>query len=111
MAATAAALRELQPDLQLTLIPERYRPALAIGEIVFVCVDTITVRTSIWRSAQRRCQLWSDGLMRGEVLRILTATDEDCRRHYTTPLFPQSEAQVVMFPARFVTPAFAPHPS
>lgn len=100
VAATAAALRELQPDLHLTLIPERYRPALAIGEVVFACVDAISVRAAIWRSVQRRCQFWADGRMRGEVLRILMVTDEVSFRHYTTTLFPQSEAQVGSCTAR-----------
>ncbi|MBI1348690.1 ThiF family adenylyltransferase [bacterium] len=92
--ATAAALRELQLDLSLTLIAERYRPALAISDVVFVCVDTISVRAAIWRTMQRHCQFWADGRMRGEVLRILSATDETSGRHYTTTLFPQGEAQV-----------------
>ncbi|MBI1349386.1 ThiF family adenylyltransferase [bacterium] len=94
VAATAAALRELQPDLSLTLIAERYRPALANSDVVFVCVDTISVRAAIWRTMQRHYQFWADGRMRGDVLRILTATDETSGRHYATTLFPQGEAQV-----------------
>jgi len=92
--ATAAAIRELNPELQLTLCPERFRPTRLIGEVVFACVDTISVRAAIWRAVQRRCQFWADGRMRGEVLRILTATDEASGRHYATTLFPQAEAQV-----------------
>ncbi|MCA9056541.1 MAG: ThiF family adenylyltransferase, partial [Planctomycetaceae bacterium] len=47
----------------------------------------------IWRSVADRCEFWADGRMRGEVLRILTASDAESRQHYGTTLFQQSEAQ------------------
>jgi len=32
--------------------------------------------------------------MLGEVMRVLTAIDENSRHHYATTLFPQAEAQI-----------------
>lgn len=32
--------------------------------------------------------------MLGEVMRVLTAVDENSRNHYATTLFPQTEAQI-----------------
>ena len=66
---------------------------MTVGDAVFCCVDTITARQAIWRSVQPQVMFWSDGRMRGEVLRVLTATDAISRSHYTTTLFPQHDAQ------------------
>jgi sulfur carrier protein ThiS adenylyltransferase len=71
----------------------RYRPRMEIGDAVFCCVDSITARTAIWRSAASRCRFWTDGRMLGEVLRILTVADSIGRDHYPTTLFAQAEAQ------------------
>jgi len=91
--ATATHLRRIEPDLNLNLVPDRYRSDLSVGEVVFCCVDSITARAAIWRSVQHRCRFYADARMRGETLRLLTATDPVSQQHYATTLFPQSEAQ------------------
>lgn len=91
--AIGRVLMQIEPQLQLDLVPDRYRPQHSTGPVVFCCVDRIETRAAIWRSQQSRAQFWADGRMRGEVLRILTATDAASRRHYGTTLFPASEAQ------------------
>jgi len=91
--ATAQALRQIEPELELTLVADRYRPAIEIRDAIFCCVDSIAARSAIWRSAGRRVQFWSDGRMLGEVLRILTVANEAGRRHYPTTLFESAEAQ------------------
>ena len=60
---------------------------------MFCCVDSITARSAIWRSAGHRCRFWCDGRMLGETMRILVATEQQARDHYPTTLFQQSEAQ------------------
>jgi molybdopterin-synthase adenylyltransferase len=91
--ATAAAIREVDPWIDVEPIANRFRPSAPAGEVVFCCVDSIAVRAAIWRSAGKACRFWADGRMRGEVLRILIAADEQSRRHYPNTLFPQAEAQ------------------
>jgi hypothetical protein len=66
---------------------------LEIGEAVFCCVDSISARSAIWRSAANRCQFWADGRMLGEVIRVLAASDTNASSRYADTLFPQSEAQ------------------
>ncbi len=92
--ATAEAVREIDEEIELELVNDRYRPRLAVGEAVFCCVDSIAARGAIWRSAGAACSFWADGRMRGEVIRVLAATDEASRRHYGTTLFGQDEAQI-----------------
>ncbi len=91
--ATAQALRGIDADLEVEPVIDRFRPGLTTGDAVFVCVDTISSRAAIWRALREQCSFWCDGRMRGEILRILTATDANSRDHYDTTLFTQTEAQ------------------
>jgi sulfur carrier protein ThiS adenylyltransferase len=91
--ATAGAVQRIDPLIDIDAIPDRYRSRIEIGEAVFCCVDTISARSAIWRSASRKCRFWCDGRMLGEIIRVLTAADADSRRHYPTTLFRQSQAQ------------------
>ena len=92
--AAAEAVREIDDSIELELVADRFRPRSAIGEAVFCCVDSISAREAIWKAAGSRCDFWADGRMRGEVLRVLCAADEESRRHYGTTLFRQEEAQL-----------------
>jgi sulfur carrier protein ThiS adenylyltransferase len=91
--ATGAAARRIDPSIEIEVIEDRYRPKYQLGEVVFCCVDSISSRAAIWRSAKNRCQCWIDGRMLGEVLRVLVADDAAGRKHYDTTLFAQAEAQ------------------
>ncbi|HUQ69134.1 MAG TPA: ThiF family adenylyltransferase [Planctomycetaceae bacterium] len=91
--ATKAAILEIEPDTDVAIVPDRFRPQHAVGDAVFCCVDSISARAALWRSVAHRCQFWTDGRMRGEVLRVLTAADEASRRHYGSTLFAQAESQ------------------
>lgn len=91
--ATAGAVQRIDPLIDVEDIPDRYRSRIEIGDAVFCCVDSISARSAIWRSASRKCQFWCDGRMLGEVIRILSVADVTSRRHYPTTLFHQSEAQ------------------
>jgi sulfur carrier protein ThiS adenylyltransferase len=93
VAATASAIRQIDPQIKLSLIEDRYRPQQTVGAAVFCCVDAIDARAAIWRAAGKRAAFWSDGRMLGEVLRILTVAGEQGRDHYPTTLFQRSEAQ------------------
>jgi molybdopterin-synthase adenylyltransferase len=91
--ATKAAIARLDPATEVEAICDRYRASLGIGNAVFSCIDSITGRAAIWRSASRRCEFLADGRMLGEVLRVLAVAGEQGRAHYPTTLFAQSEAQ------------------
>jgi len=91
--ATAAAVRRIDPSIEVEFVRDRYRPKLQLGEAVFCCVDSISARAAIWRAAGARCRFWADGRMLGEVIRILAVADSVGRDHYPTTLFRQSEAQ------------------
>jgi sulfur carrier protein ThiS adenylyltransferase len=91
--AMADAIRRLDGAIQVDAVQDRYRAKLEIGKAVFCCVDSISARAAIWRSASNRFQFWADGRMLGEVIRVLAAVDSnDCTR-YSSTLFQQADAQ------------------
>ncbi|WP_298865604.1 ThiF family adenylyltransferase [uncultured Gimesia sp.] len=90
--ATTRAIQELDESIQVLSISDRYRVSVPVGEAVFCCVDSISDRAAIWRSAGKHCDFWCDGRMQGEVMRVLTASDPLSRKQYAETLFPQQEA-------------------
>jgi len=100
VAATAGAAWEIDPQLHIDLVEDRFRPQLTLGDALFCCVDSIDARTAIWRSAGQRVRFWCDGRMLGEVMRLLTVTETQGRQRYISSLFPQAEAQAGACTAR-----------
>lgn len=93
VAATAAAIATIDPEIIIETICDRYRPRMPLGDAVFCCVDSIATRATIWRSAGGVCRFWTDGRMLGELIRVLCAADPESRQYYPTTLFPEAEAQ------------------
>jgi hypothetical protein len=91
--ATATVIRQIEPNIELSLVNDRYRPKMCIGDAVFCCVDSISSRAAIWRSVSGRCQFWCDGRMLAEVIRVLTVAEDHGRQQYPQTLFARSEAQ------------------
>ena len=90
--ATMLEVERIDPSIELDYVIDRFRPSQTIGNVVFCCVDKIAARSAIWRSVQERSELFVDGRMLGETIRVLTAGDEASRRHYEASLFNPSEA-------------------
>lgn len=91
--ATASAVWQIDPQIEVDTVQDRFRPQLEVGDAVFCCVDSIEARTAIWRAAGRRARFWCDGRMLGEVMRILVVTEQQGRDYYPSTLFAPSEAQ------------------
>ena len=85
---------QINSDMEIQAIPERFRRSMEIGNILFCCVDKIDVRRLIWESVRDKVSLFVDGRMSAEVLRVLTACDFESRKHYPTTLFSGDEAFV-----------------
>lgn len=94
VAATAQYIQRIDRNITVTVIPDRYRAKFDVGHAVFCCVDRISTRETIWRTAGQSAPFWGDARMLGEVMRVLTATESYGRTHYPTTLFRQAEAQV-----------------
>jgi sulfur carrier protein ThiS adenylyltransferase len=103
--ATAALCRKINPDLRLTVVPERFHRSLirrtrfGTTIIAFVAVDSVTSRRFIWQTLVRQRALLVDGRMSGEVIRVLAAELPHDGRYGST-LFDQNEAHVGACTAR-----------
>ncbi len=91
--AVAGAIFDHDPAMRVEIINDRWRLRQAVHEVLFSCVDSISVRSAIWRGVGRSRRFWGDARMLGEVIRILVAADEPSRSHYPTTLFEASQAQ------------------
>jgi molybdopterin-synthase adenylyltransferase len=90
--ATASAVWQIDPQIHVELVEDRFRPQVTVGDVLFCCVDSIEARAAIWRSAGHCVRFWCDGRMLGEVMRILTVADDQGRARYPSSLFAPSEA-------------------
>ena len=91
--AARAQMLAIAPDMHVQLVQDRFRPKYPLAEAVFCCVDSISARDAIWRTAEKTCQFWVDGRMLGETIRVLAVADGVARERYCGTLFRQSEAQ------------------
>jgi sulfur carrier protein ThiS adenylyltransferase len=93
---------QLNPDIAVHAIDERFKrsseqPLSRDHELaVFCCVDSITTRRLIWDTLKRRAELWADGRMSAEVLRVLASSHPISDGYFETTLFGDSEAFVGM---------------
>jgi sulfur carrier protein ThiS adenylyltransferase len=56
------------------------------------CQTGVVERLHIWNAVRDAVDLFIDGRMAAEVLRVLAASDADSREHYPATLFEQAEA-------------------
>jgi len=98
--ATGNLCTQMLPDMELTLLPERYRrfPGWSAdagrNPVVMACVDSITTRKLIWESQKGHAALFIDGRMQAEVMRILAQDERTDPQVYASSLFAEAEAQV-----------------
>lgn len=92
--ANSELCRQINHDLEVHEINDRFRRSIEIGDVLFVCVDKIETRRLIWNAAQDKVNFLADGRMTAEVLRVLIACDIASCEHYPTTLFATDEAYV-----------------
>ena len=71
---------------------ERFRKSTELGNVLFLCVDSIQTRRHIFEAAKDRVLFFADGRMSAEVVRVLAACDPESRQHYPSTLFQPVEA-------------------
>ena len=90
--ATAEFCREINYDLHVDVVLDRFKRTTSVGNAVFCCVDKIDARKHIWEAVKDRVNFFVDGRMSAEVLRVITACDEVSREYYPQTLFAAQEA-------------------
>lgn len=90
--ATADICRQINHTLHVEVQKERFRRNMAVGNCVFMCVDSIATRKHIWGILKDAVHFYCDGRMSAEVLRVITAYDEKSREYYPQTLFTAEQA-------------------
>lgn len=82
----------INPAVEVRTANDKFRSIQFTGGVFFCCVDGIETRKSIFKAVKDRANLFIDGRMSAEYLRVLTAYDDKSRDHYETTLFTAAEA-------------------
>jgi hypothetical protein len=90
--ATAEFCRQINIDLNVEVILDRFKRSTPVGNCVFCCVDSIVTRRHIWDTVKDKANFFCDGRMSAEVLRVITACDEKSRQYYPQTLFTAEQA-------------------
>jgi len=91
---TAEFVREINYDMHVEVLLDRFKRSTPVGNCVFCCVDKIETRKHIWDTIKDKVNFFVDGRMSAEVLRVVTACDEKGREYYPQTLFTAEQAQV-----------------
>jgi sulfur carrier protein ThiS adenylyltransferase len=98
--ATAEFCRDINYDLQVEVILDKFKRSTPVGNCIFCCVDSITARKHIWVAIKDKVNFFVDGRMSAEVLRVITACDEQSREYYPKTLFAAQEAHTGLCTAK-----------
>jgi sulfur carrier protein ThiS adenylyltransferase len=90
--ATENVCKAINSSIQIRPISRKFMSPDFTGGVMFCCVDKIETRKAIFESVKDRADLFIDGRMSAEYIRILVVHDENSRQHYLTTLFPAAEA-------------------
>ena len=103
--ATAELCHHINPQAKVTVREERFRRSIAreLRDVrvveglnhtlaVFCCVDSITTRGLIWESVRESADLFVDGRMSAEVMRVLASDQPAQDDYYSTTLFAADRA-------------------
>ena len=91
--AVATFCRQMNPDINIEVLLDRFKRFTDVGNCVFNCVDSIVTRRHIWGTIKDEVNFYCDGRMSAEVLRVITACDEKSREYYPQTLFAAEQAQ------------------
>lgn len=83
---TGELLKLFNPEIELTLINEKYAKELELNPIVFSCVDCMDTRQLIYNNIKDKVELFIDTRMAAETCRIITLT-KDSKYDYKDTLF------------------------
>ena len=90
--ATKDLCESINSEINVTIINRKFRSMDFTGGVLFCCVDSIDTRKAIFEAVGDRADLFIDGRMSAEYVRIFTVHNKASREHYSTTLFPAAEA-------------------
>ena len=92
--ATAKLCKAINKNIEIDILRTMYRRTVITGNIIFACVDTMKARKFIFGHEGRKADLFIDGRMSAEVLRVIHSEPGNSKflQHYESTLFSDDEA-------------------
>ncbi|GJM26220.1 MAG: hypothetical protein DHS20C16_26350 [Phycisphaerae bacterium] len=90
--ATADCCHRINPRMEILTEENRFRRSGAFGNAIFCCVDSIETRRFVWENAGEHAEIFLDGRMTAETIRIVTVGDAHGRDHFPRTLFAPDRA-------------------
>lgn len=90
--AVADICRLINSGVDVTTANTKFKSSQFTGGVCMCCVDGIETKRSVFNKVKGRADLFVDGRMSAEYMRVFTAYDEASRTHYETTLFSSAEA-------------------
>jgi len=84
--------RQINTEIEVTTARNKFRSMQFTGGVLMCAVDGIETRSTVFKAVKTRSDLFVDGRMSAEYLRVLTAHDQASKEHYETTLFSAGEA-------------------
>lgn len=84
--------KAINSEISISSKNMKFNNNMCEGGIVFVCVDSIGVRKEIFAGICNKCDLFVDGRMSAEYMRILSVSDLESKEYYEKQFFTQEEA-------------------
>jgi sulfur carrier protein ThiS adenylyltransferase len=94
--AVERSCRAINKDIKVEAINDRYRLRYVDADVLFCCVDSMDIRGTIWNGVKEEVELFVDGRMSAETMRIFAANKKfkADAAYYEKNLFSDSEAYV-----------------
>lgn len=91
--AVAEMCKKINSEINITTINEAFDEQMFSLGVVFCCVDKIKIREQIFNAIGNKCDLFIDGRMSSEYMRVLSCFDDNSKQYYSEKaIFPEQEA-------------------
>jgi len=84
--------KSINSSVDITTTCRKFNTTQFTGGVLFCCVDGIETRRNIFNTVKNRANLFVDGRMSAEYMRIFTSHNDASRTHYESTLFSETEA-------------------
>lgn len=84
--------QEINCSVNIQAREGKFRNLWFTGGVLMCCVDSIDTRKTIFEQIKNRADLWIDGRMSAEFMRVLTVYNDKSAKFYETQLFSGNEA-------------------
>jgi len=93
VSAVSGLCKQINSKISVPTVNRKFSNLSFTGGVIFCCVDSIDTRKEIFQQVRSRADLWIDGRMSAEYLRVLSVYNDETGDWYEeNEIFPSSES-------------------